>query len=171
MFIRAGRLLSSAIVLLCFAATVFAQVPSAQHVVLVIDENSSYSAVDGEHAVARRQRKHLRVRHQIPSRTTAARFWIISGWLRAVASPASTARFPPERITSIAAETIATIPVPPRPTPSPTTTFSAYSIMRESHGRFTPSHTLQREAPLPLRTITTARRTTAAITEPPGTAM
>lgn len=45
MFIRAGRLLSSAIVLLCFAATVFAQVPSAQHVVLVIDENSSYSAV------------------------------------------------------------------------------------------------------------------------------
>src|SRR5256885_13576052 len=47
MFIRAGRLLSSAIVLLCFAATVFAQVPSAQHVVLVIDENSSYSAVTG----------------------------------------------------------------------------------------------------------------------------
>ena len=44
-FIRAGRILSSAIVLLCFAATVFAQVPSAQHVVLVIDENSSYSAV------------------------------------------------------------------------------------------------------------------------------
>lgn len=44
-FVRAGRLLSSAIVLLCFAATVFAQVPSAQHVVLVIDENSSYSAV------------------------------------------------------------------------------------------------------------------------------
>ena len=47
MFIRAGRLLSSAIVLLCFAATVFAQVPSAQHVVLVIDENSSYSGVMG----------------------------------------------------------------------------------------------------------------------------
>jgi hypothetical protein len=45
--IRAGRLLSAAIVLLCFAATVFAQVPSAQHVVLVIDENSSYSAVLG----------------------------------------------------------------------------------------------------------------------------
>ena len=47
MLLRAGRLLSSAIVLLCFAATVFAQVPSAQHVVLVIDENSSYSAVLG----------------------------------------------------------------------------------------------------------------------------
>ena len=45
LLIRAGRILSSAIVLLCFAATVFAQVPSAQHVVLVIDENSSYSAV------------------------------------------------------------------------------------------------------------------------------
>lgn len=44
-FIRAGRILSSAIVLLCFAATVFAQVPSAQHVVLVIDENSSFTAV------------------------------------------------------------------------------------------------------------------------------
>ena len=47
LLIRAGRLLSSAIVLLCFSATVFAQVPSAQHVVLVIDENSSYSAVLG----------------------------------------------------------------------------------------------------------------------------
>jgi hypothetical protein len=47
LLIRAGRLLSSAIVLLCFSATVFAQVPSAQHVVLVIDENSSYNAVMG----------------------------------------------------------------------------------------------------------------------------
>lgn len=44
-FTRAGRALSSAIVLLCLAAGVFAQVPSSQHVVLVIDENSSYSAV------------------------------------------------------------------------------------------------------------------------------
>jgi phosphatidylinositol-3-phosphatase len=44
-FIRAGRVLSSAIVLVCLAAAVFAQVPSSQHVVLVIDENSSYSAV------------------------------------------------------------------------------------------------------------------------------
>lgn len=43
--IRAGRVLSSAIVLLCLTAGVFAQVPSSQHVVLVIDENSSYSAV------------------------------------------------------------------------------------------------------------------------------
>jgi hypothetical protein len=43
--IRAGRNFSTAIVLMCFAAAVFAQVPSSQHVVLVINENSSYSAV------------------------------------------------------------------------------------------------------------------------------
>jgi hypothetical protein len=39
-----GRTLSAA-VFLCATAVVFAQVPAAQHVVLVIDENSSYSAV------------------------------------------------------------------------------------------------------------------------------
>lgn len=38
-------MLSSAIVLICLTAAVFAQVPSSQHVVLVIDENSSFSAV------------------------------------------------------------------------------------------------------------------------------
>ncbi|HKU26397.1 MAG TPA: alkaline phosphatase family protein, partial [Candidatus Sulfotelmatobacter sp.] len=43
--LRAGRILSSAIVLICFSAAVLAQVPSAKHVVLVIDENSSYSSV------------------------------------------------------------------------------------------------------------------------------
>lgn len=45
LFIRAGRILSSAIVLVCVSAAVFAQVPSSKHVVLVIDENSSYSSV------------------------------------------------------------------------------------------------------------------------------
>jgi hypothetical protein len=44
-FIRAGRTLPTAILLLCLAAAVFAQVPSSKHVVLVIDENSSYSSV------------------------------------------------------------------------------------------------------------------------------
>lgn len=43
--IRAGRVLSNAIVLVCFSAAVLAQVPSSKHVVLVIDENSSYSNV------------------------------------------------------------------------------------------------------------------------------
>ena len=45
LLIRAGRVVSSAIVLACFSAAVFAQVPSSKHVVLVIDENSSYSSV------------------------------------------------------------------------------------------------------------------------------
>ncbi len=44
-FIRAGRSLSAAATLLCFVTAVFAQVPSSQHVVLVINENSSYSDV------------------------------------------------------------------------------------------------------------------------------
>src|SRR5581483_10314967 len=44
-FMRAGRNLPAAITLLCLTTIVFAQVPSSQHVVLVINENSSYSAV------------------------------------------------------------------------------------------------------------------------------
>jgi hypothetical protein len=42
---RAGRTLFTAIILVCITAAALAQVPSAKHVVLVIDENSSYSHV------------------------------------------------------------------------------------------------------------------------------
>ena len=44
-FKRAGRSVFAAVVLVCAAAAAFAQVPSSQHVALVIDENSSYSSV------------------------------------------------------------------------------------------------------------------------------
>lgn len=44
-FKNAGRSVLAAIALVCLAASAFAQVPIAQHVVLVIDENSSYSDV------------------------------------------------------------------------------------------------------------------------------
>src|SRR5579871_1250865 len=44
-FTRAGRSVLAAIVVVCAAAAALAQVPSSQHVVLIIDENSSYSEV------------------------------------------------------------------------------------------------------------------------------
>lgn len=44
-FLRFGRTVPAALVLLLAAAAALAQVPSSQHVVLVIDENSSYSNV------------------------------------------------------------------------------------------------------------------------------
>lgn len=44
-FPNAGRSVFTAIILVCVAAAALAQVPSAKHVVLVIDENSSYSNV------------------------------------------------------------------------------------------------------------------------------
>lgn len=44
-FLRFGRTVPAALVLLLVAAAALAQVPSSQHVVLVIDENSSYSSV------------------------------------------------------------------------------------------------------------------------------
>jgi len=42
---KVGRSVLAAIALLCLAAAAYAQVPVSQHVVLVIDENSSYSDV------------------------------------------------------------------------------------------------------------------------------
>src|SRR5690242_12581465 len=42
---NAGRSVLAAIALVCLAVSAFAQVPIAQHVVLVIDENSSFSDV------------------------------------------------------------------------------------------------------------------------------
>lgn len=48
LFKNAGRPASTAIVLLWIAAAVFAQVPSSQHVVLVINENSSFTAVKAD---------------------------------------------------------------------------------------------------------------------------
>jgi Phospholipase C len=44
-FENAGRSVSTAIVLVCIAAAVVAQVPSSRHVVLVINENSTYNDV------------------------------------------------------------------------------------------------------------------------------
>src|SRR4029077_8019736 len=40
-----GRSVLAALALVCLAASAFAQVPMSQHVVLVIDENSSFSDV------------------------------------------------------------------------------------------------------------------------------
>ncbi|HEV2399073.1 MAG TPA: alkaline phosphatase family protein [Candidatus Sulfotelmatobacter sp.] len=44
-FKRAGRSVLAAIALLCAAVSAFAQVPTSQHVILVINENSSYNDV------------------------------------------------------------------------------------------------------------------------------
>src|SRR3954447_1435735 len=42
---KVGRSVLAALALVCIAAAVFAQVPASQHVVLVINENSSFSEV------------------------------------------------------------------------------------------------------------------------------
>src|SRR6478609_4601769 len=42
---KVGRSVLAALALVCIAAAVFAQVPVSQHVVLVINENSSYNDV------------------------------------------------------------------------------------------------------------------------------
>src|ERR1700756_207237 len=45
MFQKVGRSVLAAVALMCLVAAAFAQVPAAQHVVLIINENSSYSDV------------------------------------------------------------------------------------------------------------------------------
>ena len=145
-FKKAGRSVLAAAAVVCLAAAALAQVPASRHVVLVVNENSSFGDVIANMPwlVGQGNANGYATNYQSDNGGSLLDYlWLALG-SPAIRKPTALCR--QARTISTAAVTIAFIEAPRRPIPSPTTTSSANSITREFPGRSTRSPTRQRAA-------------------------